>query len=96
MATLASLVASFPALLVPDPSNDARLWQWITDARAADLPHPRSFARGPDLDIQATDAPTLPHHNGRTEGANTKTKMIKRQMRGAPASLCHATASSSA
>jgi hypothetical protein len=25
---------------------------------------------------------TLPHHNGRTEGVNTKTKMIKRQMYG--------------
>jgi transposase len=27
-------------------------------------------------------AVTLPHHNGRTEGVNTKTKMIKRQMYG--------------
>jgi len=25
---------------------------------------------------------TLPFHNGRTEGVNTKTKMIKRQMYG--------------
>ena len=24
----------------------------------------------------------MPHHNGRTEGVNTKTKMIKRQMYG--------------
>ena len=35
---------------------------------------------------RATRAPTaavpLPHHNGRTEGVNTKTKMIKRQMYG--------------
>jgi len=26
--------------------------------------------------------PTLPHHNGRTEGVNTRTKMVKRQMYG--------------
>jgi len=36
-----------------------------------------------DLDIQAaTAALTLPFHNGRTEGASTRTKMIKRQMYG--------------
>jgi transposase len=36
-----------------------------------------------DLDKQAVIAAvTLPFHNGRTEGANTKTKMIKRQMYG--------------
>ena len=42
-----------------------------------------SFTRGLDLDIQAaTAAVTLPHHNRRTEGVNTKTKTIKRQMYG--------------
>jgi Transposase len=82
-ATLASLVTSFAALLAPDPGNDARLRQWITGARAADLPHLHSFTRGLDLDIQAaTAALTMPHHNGRTEGVNTKTKMIRRQMYG--------------
>jgi transposase len=30
----------------------------------------------------ATAAITLPFHNGRTEGVNAKTKMIKRQMYG--------------
>ena len=45
--------------------------------------HVHSFTRGLDLDIQAaTAAVTMPHHNGRTEGVNTKTKMIKRQMYG--------------
>jgi hypothetical protein len=83
MTALTSLVTSFAALLVPDPGNDARLQQWITGARAADLPHVHSFTRGLDLDIRAaTAALTLPHHNGRTEGVNTKTKMIKRQMYG--------------
>jgi transposase len=83
MTTLAGLIASFAALLVPDPGNDTRLQQWTTDARAADLPYLHSFTRGLDLDIQAaTAALTMPHHNGRTEGVNTKTKMIKRQMYG--------------
>ena len=84
MTALTSLIRSFAALLTPDPGNEARLRQWITDARAADLPHLHSFARGLDLDIDAaTAALTLPHHNGRTEGVNNiKTKMIKRQMYG--------------
>jgi transposase len=83
MTALTSLVTSFAALLAPDPGNDARLRQWITDVRGADLPNLHSFTRGLDLDIQAaTAAVTLPHHNGRTEGVNTKTKMIKRQMYG--------------
>jgi len=83
MTALTSLITSFAALLAPDPGNDARLRQWITDVRAADLPNLHSFARGLDLDIQAaTAALTMPHHNGRTEGVNTKTKMIKRQMYG--------------
>jgi len=63
---------SFAALLAPDRGNDARLRKWITDARAADLPHVHSFTRGLGLDIQAaTAALTMPHHNGRTEGVNT-------------------------
>ena len=42
-----------------------------------------SFTRGLDLDAQAAIAAvTLPYHNGRTEGVNTKTKPIKRQMYG--------------
>src|SRR5215468_378442 len=83
MTALTSLITSFAALLAPDPGNDAGLRQWITGARAADLPHLHSFARGLDLDIRAvTAAVTMPHHNGRTEGVNTKTKMIKRQMYG--------------
>ena len=83
MKALASLIGSFAAMLDPDPANEDRLRQWITDARAADLPDLHSFARGLDLDIKAaTAALTLPHHNGRTEGVNTKTKMIKRQMYG--------------
>ena len=80
---LASLIGSFAALLVPDPANEEKLVQSIAGARAADLPNLHSFTRGLDLDIKAaTAALTLPYHNGRTEGVNTKTKMLKRQMFG--------------
>jgi transposase len=83
MTALAGLVRTFAALLVPDPGNAGLLQQWIAAARAAGLPHLHAFCNGLDLDIQAaTTALTLPHHNGRTEGVNTKTKMIKRQMYG--------------
>jgi transposase len=83
MTALASLIRDFAAMLSPDPGNDARLQEWITTARTADLPSLHAFTRGLDLDIKAaTAALTLPHHNGRTEGVNNKTKMIKRQMYG--------------
>jgi len=83
MTSLASLVRSFAALLRPDPGNDSRLAEWTLAARAADLPSLHAFTRGLDLDISAAIAAvTLPFHNGRTEGVNTKTKMIKRQMYG--------------
>jgi transposase len=42
-----------------------------------------SFARGIDQETDAVIAAvTLGHHNGRTEGVNTKTKLLKRQMYG--------------
>lgn len=83
MTALARLTGKFAALLGPDPANEDRLTEWIADARAADLPHLHSFTRGLELDIRtATAAVTLPHHNGRTEGVNNKTKLLKRQMYG--------------
>jgi transposase len=83
MTSLAVLVRSFAALLRPDPANEARLKDWAETARASDLPNIHAFTRGLDLDIHAAIAAvTLPFHNGRTEGVNTKTKMIKRQMYG--------------
>jgi len=82
MTALATLIRDFAALLAPDPGNATRLQEWITSARAADLPHVHAFTRGLDLDIQAaTAALTLPFHNGRTDGVDTR-KMIKRQMYG--------------
>ena len=83
MTALDDLIGSFASMLVPDLANEEKLRQWIAAARAADLPHLHSFARGLELDLKAaTAAATLPHHNGRTEGVNTKTKKIKRDMFG--------------
>jgi len=83
MTSLAGLVRSFAALLRPDPANEAKLRDWAETARASDLPNVHAFTRGLDLDAPAVIAAlTLPFHNGRTEGVNTKTKMIKRQMYG--------------
>ncbi len=83
MTALADLVRGFAALLKPAAGNDVKLTEWITIARAADLPHLRSLTNGLEIDRAAVDAAlTLPHHNGRTEGVNTRTKRIMRQMHG--------------
>ncbi len=83
MTSLAALLRSFAALLKPGPANEVRLMDWASDARACDLPHIHAFTRGLDLDVDAAIAAvTLPFHNGRTEGVNTKTKLIERQMYG--------------
>lgn len=51
--------------------------------RDAEPPHLHAFTRGLDFDKNAVRAAlTLPFHNGGTEGVNTKTKQIMRQMHG--------------
>jgi transposase len=83
MTSLAALVRDFAALLTPCPANEAKLKDWAQTARTCDLPSLHAFIRGLELDAQAViTAVMLPFHNGRTEGMNTKTKMIKRQMYG--------------
>ncbi|MFA3843219.1 ISL3 family transposase [Streptomyces aureus] len=83
MTQLAERVRDFAALLKPAEGNAVKLTEWITAARAAALPHLRSFTNGLELDRPAVDAGlTLHHHNGRTEGVNTRTKRIMRQMHG--------------
>ncbi|ABW14011.1 hypothetical protein Franean1_4643 [Parafrankia sp. EAN1pec] len=86
MIDLAGLVRGFADLLSPADGNAHRahrLEEWITTARAADLPHLHAFTRGLDLDRAAVNAAfTLPHHNSGTEDVNTKTKRIMRQMHG--------------
>jgi transposase len=47
------------------------------------LPHLHFFASGLELDRAAVDAGlTLPCHNGRAEGVNTRIRRIMRQMHG--------------
>jgi transposase len=83
MIDLTTLVGSFAALLRPREGNSARLDAWIAATRAADLPHLHTFARVLELDREAVHAAvTMPYHNGGTEGVNTKTKRIMRQMHG--------------
>jgi transposase len=83
MTELARQVGEFAKLLAPATGNDVRLTKWIAAVRTADLPHLRSFCNGLELDRAAVNAGlTLPHHNGRTEGVNTRTKKIMRQMHG--------------
>jgi transposase len=82
-AELARLTGEFAQLLTPAQGNDSKLTHWISAVRAADLPHLHSFTNGLELDRAAVDAGlTLPYHNGRTEGVNTRTKRIMRQMHG--------------
>jgi transposase len=80
---LALLTSQLAELLSPSKGNDTKLTAWITTVRAAGLPHLHSFANGLELDRAAVDAGlTLPYSNGRTEGVNTRTKRIMRQMHG--------------
>jgi hypothetical protein len=83
MTALAGVIGSFAALLTPAAGNDVRLDSWIAKVKTIDLPHLHTFTRGLGLDRDAVNAAlTHPFHNGGTEGVNTKTKLIKRQMYG--------------
>ena len=83
MSQLACLVRAFAQLLVPADGNARRLEEWIHAAEQVNLPHIHSFIRGLHLDQDAVRAAlTSKYHNGGTEGVNTKTKLIKRQMYG--------------
>jgi transposase len=83
MSQLASLVRTFAQLLTPAENNGNRLEEWISTSQEVNLPHVHSFVRGLRLDQDAVHAAlTSEYHNGGTEGVNTKTKLIKRQMYG--------------
>jgi len=83
MSGLAALVRAFVQLLIPAADNADRLQKWIAAAEEANLPLVHSFVRGLRLDQDAVRAAlTSDYHNGETEGVNTKTKLIKRQMYG--------------
>jgi transposase len=83
MTQLTAHMADFAHLLTPREGNADGLSRWIDEVRTTDLPHLQSFARGLDRDRNAVIAAlTLPYSNGPTEGINTKTKRIARQMHG--------------
>ncbi|MFF4624597.1 ISL3 family transposase [Nonomuraea jabiensis] len=83
MTMLSGLIRDFAAFLDPKDGNDRLLAAWIELARQVDLPHVHAFTRGLANDRAAVDAAlSLPFHNGGTEGVNTKTKLLKRQMYG--------------
>lgn len=66
-------MTALAALLKPGEDNDVKLTEWITAARAVDLPHLRSFTNGLEIDRPAVNADlALLDHNGRTEGVNTR------------------------
>lgn len=81
MAQLGAFICEFAQLLTPTAGNDKKLAAWMAGVRMAQLPYLHAFANSLELDRAAVNAGlTLPHHNGRTEGVNTRTKRIMRQM----------------
>ncbi|KYG51841.1 transposase [Streptomyces sp. WAC04657] len=83
MTHLATAVRTFAPLLKPRPENADALDHWISQVRTTDLPHLQAFTRGLERDRDAVIAAlTLPYSNGSTEGTNTKTKWMARQMHG--------------
>ncbi|NUL06553.1 transposase [Streptomyces lunaelactis] len=80
-APLARLVRDFAQLMGERRGDD--LDSWIADVRAAQLSEPAPFLTGLDQDREAVLAGlTLPYSNGPTEGVNTETKLLARQMYG--------------
>ncbi|MGW7572050.1 hypothetical protein ACWGJV_38045 [Streptomyces tendae] len=74
---------SLPTYSSRGEGNAEKLTARITRSHSADLPFLHSFANGLERDRAAADASrTLPHHNRRTEGTNTKIKLLKRLMCG--------------
>jgi transposase len=97
MTELSAPIGRFAAMLTPQAANAARLGQWITQVRMANLPTLGSYATGLQRDQAAVEAAlTLPYHNGRTEGVNHKVKLLKRRPTAEPASRCCGSGSCSA
>ncbi|WP_345420533.1 transposase [Pseudonocardia xishanensis] len=56
---------------------------WMSSVDGSDVPALHGFVRGLRKDLSAFVAGlTLPYSNGPIEGANTKVKLLKRQMYG--------------
>ena len=81
LAVLAEHVRAFADLLTRRRGAD--LESWMTTVEASDLPALHGFVRGLRKDLPAVVAGlSLPYSNGPIEGANTKVKLVKRQMYG--------------
>jgi transposase len=75
------LVRRFATMLTTRQAK--KLPDWMETAHTSGFPPLRSFVNGLRLDLPAVTAGlTLPYSNGPMEGANTKVKLIKRQMYG--------------
>jgi transposase len=78
---LTDLVRRFADMLTNRQSQ--KLSAWIESAHTSGFPALRSFVNGLKLDLEAVTAGlTLPFSNGPMEGANTKVKLLKRQIYG--------------
>jgi transposase len=76
---LADHVRAFAALLTGRRGED--LEGWMSAIEASELPALHSFVRGLRRDLAAVVAGlSMPYSNGPIEGANTKIKLLKRQM----------------
>jgi transposase len=78
---LAHRVGEFAGLLTGRRGED--LDAWMTAADADELPALYGFVHGLRMDLPAVVAGlTLPYNNGPMDSANTKVKLLKRQMYG--------------
>jgi transposase len=81
LAVLAEQVRAFAELLTTRRGTD--LEGWMSTVEASELPSLHTFVRGLRKDLPAVVAGlTMPYSNGPIEGANTKVKLLKRQMYG--------------
>ncbi|WP_425296940.1 ISL3 family transposase [Nocardia abscessus] len=81
MTALAEVVRDFAQLMTK--RRGAEIDGWMKQVREAGLVELEPFLAGLDQDHDAVVAGlTLPYSSGPTEGINTKTKLIKRQMYG--------------
>jgi hypothetical protein len=81
IAALVEHVRVFATLLTQRRATELHTWMSTVDD--SDLPALHGFVRGLRKDLAAVIAGlTLPYSNGPIEGANTKVKLLKRQMYG--------------
>jgi transposase len=81
LTDLAEQIHAFAELLTTRRGSE--LDDWMTAVDASELPALHAFVRGLPKDLDAVVAGlTLPYSNGPSEGANTKVKLLKRQMYG--------------